>query len=1086
MTSPVASGFTLSPNVGDTSADKLHKLIIDVSRESGKDTHIAYIPEEKKFSLDPAKTEVFWSTLCKIVKESSSEKHQETAHDTLSLYEIDNDSFGPLVVELCLLFSHCVDEPYTDSFIDQIVYCFQQAMKQHLDLKSNNEVQKELLCVSLETDIYSTNSGIGGKNSIVSSIVTPRDDRKDSHKGVKIILHFPYARIDRDAYAKYIRPAAITLLQKNKVLDDCSQTPVNNWDDIINDNSMKGPFLMYGAVDVKGDCKPAYFKFLYEEVPGEILEEDEYDTSGWRYKELSTDFIKPQDHSLVNKELIDPDVFEPQGNAAELSHEELLYWLPLMLSQHFYEVPTLVRRQNLSNKQAKSFSVRDRDRLIDRYSEGNVSSLETAGYLLDIMKINDRINNHSSWIAIGRALIGCALDDGESSEKGIAAWSNLTRKYSNRTVNECRYFASKFPINHYYTIKTLAWFAREDNRAKYDEWHRIWFDGATRKAISGLHTDVARAIHRYYWLEYLCVNKVWYEFRGNCWVEIGDGVQLRTRISDDFVRRCENIRLAIHNKQKDCNDDKARDEHERYIEGFTKLIAKLKNVSYKSALLKELIEFFHHERAVDLFDSDPNTLALKDGVIECIDETEMSEDWVKKNYLSSNFDDNSNDGSFYRVPSFKPELEQGIDYKHSNVGDNKDEKLKPIVQPKKKYRAIFRNGRPEDFISRCSQVEFKQNGRNYSKDHPLVRELCDWLNKVFPDFELREYFLKFCSSLLKGRNSDKLFVVFTGREGNNSKSMLVKLILAALGSYGIKFPTALFTGKRPQSSGPSPEIARAKCCRVAIAQEPGPNEQLQGGPIKEYTGGDSFYARMLHQNGGDITPLFKIIFMCNSVPSVANPDRAVATRMKLFPFFSRWIPDAPASISEQWRTRTFQMDPFFEERIPALAGPFVWLLTQYFTLYGEEGLGITPKIVDEYTKKYWSDKDPYLNFIKECIIEAYVPGTQMQDDQKFITMTNMYASFKRWWRYNFPNEKVPDLIAVKDELQDSRRLGVIKPGARGWHGIQLVEQAEGQQVPNGSGNSNQNQKMLNQQGKYPGVTKQQDTASILMGNPSTK
>jgi hypothetical protein len=1070
MASPVTSAFSSALNVGDSSRDRLYKLINEVSKKDEKDkyTHIAYLPEEKRFALEPAKTEAFWSDLCKIIHESNNNIRRETSSPVYpqnfheSIYEIDNDSFGPMIAKLHFVFSPDVSEPYTDTFVDQLVYCFQQAMKEHLELKENDEPLKQLLCLVCETDIYS----IPHEAKSVNSIASPRDEKKDTLKAADIDLYFPYARIDRYTYRKSIRKSAISLLQKNKVL--CNQTPINSWDDTIDAKSMDGPFLFYGSRDRLLSSKPALFTFLYEEVPDSVLDEEEYNESPeWRHERLEVDFIKPQDHSLVTKGLIDPRIFEPQGNAAELTHEELVYWLPLILSQHFYEIPTLNKGKNSPHKPPEN-RIRNRTQLVERYAEGKVTSLETAEMLLGIMKIKDRIDNHSSWIAIGRALIGCALDDGESAEKGISAWINLTRKYNqNRTVHECRYFASKFPRNHY-TIKTLAWFAREDNRAKYDEWHKVWCEGAMHKSISCLHTDVARAIHRHYWLQYLCVNKIWYEFRGNCWIEIVDGIQLRTRISDDFVSKCEHLRWIIQGNQKDSNDDKIRDEYERYIEGFTKLIAKLKNSSYKNSLVRELIEFFHHERAADLFDSDPNTLALKDGVIECVDETEMPEDWAKKNYIANNVDVPS-DGSFYRLTSHKDFIDNKYssfdrrDIKESPQSSIEVEKLKPITQPKKKYRAIFRPGRPEDFISRCSQVEFKQNGRTYFGEHPLVRELCDWLNKVFPDEELREYFLKFCASLLKGRNSDKIFPIFTGRDGNNSKSMIIKLLEAVFGSYCIKFPTSLFTGKRAQSSGPSPEIARAKSCRVAVAQEPGPNEQLQGGPIKEYTGGDSFFARMLHQNGGDVTPLFKVIFMCNSVPTVANPDRAVATRMKLFPFFSRWVPDAPASINEQWRTRTFQMDPFFEERIPSLAGPFMWLLTQYFPLYGEEGLGVIPQIVDEYTKKYWSDKDPYLNFIKESIAEAYIPGTQTQDESKFITMTNMYASFKRWWRYNFPNEKVPDLIAVKDELQDSRRLGVIKAGARGWHGIQIIET----QAPERQTGANN--------------TKQQDTASLLMG-----
>ena len=202
------------------------------------------------------------------------------------------------------------------------------------------------------------------------------------------------------------------------------------------------------------------------------------------------------------------------------------------------------------------------------------------------------------------------------------------------------------------------------------------------------------------------------------------------------------------------------------------------------------------------------------------------------------------------------------------------------------------------------------------------------MRQVFTDDGLRDYFLKMSASCLKGRNSDKVFPIWTG-EGNNSKSMIVKLFEACFGTYCIKFPTSVITGKRTQSSAPMPEMARAKSTRAAIIQEPDDDEVIRGGMLKELTGGDSFFARALHENGGDVQAMFKLILMCNKIPPIPTGGKAVKNRTRILPFMSTWVTNAPESEEEQFQRRLFKMDPFFEKQIPNLAKAFMWVLVRY-------------------------------------------------------------------------------------------------------------------------------------------------------------
>src|SRR5690606_39029632 len=91
----------------------------------------------------------------------------------------------------------------------------------------------------------------------------------------------------------------------------------------------------------------------------------------------------------------------------------------------------------------------------------------------------------------------------------------------------------------------------------------------------------------------------------------------------------------------------------------------------------------------------------------------------------------------------------------------------------------FRPSKPQDYISKCVNIPYHSS---YSNDHPQVRECYKWFGQVFTDKDMLHHFLKFCASCLRGGNNDKIFPIWTG-DGDNSKSMMVKLFESTFGEY---------------------------------------------------------------------------------------------------------------------------------------------------------------------------------------------------------------------------------------------------------------------------------------------------------------
>ena len=313
---------------------------------------------------------------------------------------------------------------------------------------------------------------------------------------------------------------------------------------------------------------------------------------------------------------------------------------------------------------------------------------------------------------------------------------------------------------------------------------------------------------------------------------------------------------------------------------------------------------------------------------------------------------------------------------------------------------IFRAGIPEDYISLQMPIDYSE----YDEQHYLVKEVYDFLEKIFPDREVRDYFLNISSEVFVGGNQKK-HVLFWSGEGDNGKSVTQTFFEKMLGEYAIKLPTSLIVGKRSMSSSASPELARAgNGVRWAILQEPDKKDVINIGILKELSGNDTFYARGLFQNGAEIEPMFKLVVICNDPPSIPYSDKATWNRIRVVPFESTFVNDAPESVEEQLLQKRFPKDPYFMEKIPDMIKPFAWVLLNH----RKKGYKFTePQKVTMATESYRKKNDIYRQFIDERIIT---------DDKGKIGLDELYIMFKDWCKESQSIQQAPTKSDVKEYL----------------------------------------------------------------------
>ena len=316
---------------------------------------------------------------------------------------------------------------------------------------------------------------------------------------------------------------------------------------------------------------------------------------------------------------------------------------------------------------------------------------------------------------------------------------------------------------------------------------------------------------------------------------------------------------------------------------------------------------------------------------------------------------------------------------------------------------IFRDGQPEDFISKLLPIKYQE----YKIQDEEVQNVLSFLQKVFPDEDLRTYFLDTYSDIFVGGNNFKKFYVWTG-DGDNGKSITQLLFDKMLGELAIKMNTQYFTGKKVSSGSANPELIRAAPpVRLVTMEEPDGDETLNVGELKKLSGGDSFWARDLFEKGKsskEYFPMFMMQLICNKLPKLKYSDKATWNRMCVIPFESTFVDgvNCPETLEEQIKEKRFPMDKELKYKIPEMVPAFAWFLLDWRTKITVRKI---PSKVQQATAEYRRQNDIFRQFIEENI---------MEDSVSKISISELYACFKEWYKEGWPSGYLP----IKNEVKE--------------------------------------------------------------------
>lgn len=636
---------------------------------------------------------------------------------------------------------------------------------------------------------------------------------------------------------------------------------------------------------------------------------------------------------------------------------DIMFWLPMFLSVHYGQQLTLPiegKSRGSSTNSSYRMSLSSRGPISRSPSSADNFSKDQdiksiTQRLLNMLGLH-RVERENFWLDVGRALYNVY----KGSAEGLAMWIRFTERSDMRSSQDCEYHYETFQYQNFLTHKTIGWYAREDSPHEYERWHKSWYIPSMDDALSCLNDDVAESFKRVFWLEFACASTSgpgqWYHFYNNRWNKVDNASDLRHYASGKFVEKFREYLHFITEESLRSQDRKIKEQADVISKNITTLINRLKGMTYKNNVVRAAADKFYQEDREFADKLDQNDCLLG--------------------------------------------LRNGI----IETTDNE---------------AIFRSGKPEDYVSKSTGVSYPEN---YTWEHPRVKEVMHWYRQTYIDEKIMKYKMKLDASILRGRNADKIFPICTG-DVNNSKSMWKKLFDAAYGPYSIDFPMSVLSGKK-MGNGPTPELAQAKTARIAWLCEPDNDENFRNGILKMLTGGDSFFARFCRDDGGRTEAMFVLFLLCNAVPLIPNCDKAVKERLKIIPYLSTWVKahEAPRTIEEQFEKRTFPMDKFFDKKIPYLAPAFLWISVQTYKEYCQEGLVEPPEVI-QHTANYWRENDVYLLFTNENIEPVWVDLEKTQiNSNATLSLQDIYSEFTKWFRDTYPGVKIPDRSTVKKEL----------------------------------------------------------------------
>jgi P4 family phage/plasmid primase-like protien len=343
-------------------------------------------------------------------------------------------------------------------------------------------------------------------------------------------------------------------------------------------------------------------------------------------------------------------------------------------------------------------------------------------------------------------------------------------------------------------------------------------------------------------------------------------------------------------------------------------------------------------------------------------------------------------------------------------------------------RVIFRPGKPDDYMSFMVGRNQGDMGAansiyytNYDAADPVQIELIEFLKKLFPAEDVRNYMIRLMASCLEGANREQCYYTFIG-VGGNGKSKLVDLMRFTLGDFAGSLQATALTRKRPDSGAANPDIVSIKNRRFIYLQEPDDKEPLNTSRMKQFSGEDMVEARGLFEDQQRFRITGKLFMMCNRFPPIHAMDRGTWRRIRVITFGSEFVeqsdPRLKAAAAGEKARNIFPRDKDLDRKIMRWREAWLSLLVHtYESEYMVNGLEPVPASVLDQSNKYKESFDMYGKFKAERMFDFRDPRLKLTEfGNEEVSLKDVLQAYNGWVRAN--SEVLSGKRLTKQELQN--------------------------------------------------------------------
>jgi hypothetical protein len=689
------------------------------------------------FCIPPEKLPEFWAKYSKHVITNRR-------HEYLTEKQLQNG--GAILVDLDFRYGPHIDaRQHTKDDVENIIGIYMDEISKMLNIEDGEK--KEISVFVFEKPNVNT------------------DDDKYTKDGIHLIIGIHADRIIQHM----LRNSVLA-----KIPEVLKHLPLkNSWDDILDDNisRIQNPvgWQLYGSRKPGHEAYELKSQFNFVYVKNENTEEygnDDDDEQGggegdsdrgdsddengtskkpdyiWEYQPKNVSFFDyAKNFSLLSAQFDGHPRFE---NRESIQREYDA------IKSNKVRKPALnkaggVRRRATNMNNSDIFEIANREQLTDEIDR-LFSSLEPREHFIKetsdyAMCLPEKYyNQYNLWIRVGWALRN-------TSDKLFLSWILFSSQSEKFTYDKIREFYDKwltFSMENEdgLTRRSIIYWAQHDAKDRYNEVYKKTIDYYVDITLSNdlvningkpetTMVDLAVVLYNMFKNQFVCANfgdNTWYEFENNRWVECDSGIALKQMISNEMY----NVYISrIGSTGGASGTGNSKKANKQILAAAAAAAAPPGTASADES-------------------GKPNQFQHRISDI-CI---KLKQTGIKSNIM-------------------KEAQELFYDKKFSQSIDTKTHLLccNNCVIDFKEKRA--RQGQPDDYITKSTNVDyFPIDQKKHGK---IIAEITDFINKLYPEEDIRNYMWEHLASCLIGVNYPQTFNIYTGC-GSNGKSKLVELI----------------------------------------------------------------------------------------------------------------------------------------------------------------------------------------------------------------------------------------------------------------------------------------------------------------------